>query len=818
MTSTGGANTPGPSLMIDWLTRSEGRKTRRKFWTRTRDRENNPTSPPTSPISRSNELTLVDTPSALVKPTPELSSQTLVGDSPVQEATEPPPPPPDTKTPATQTEPELAPTNEIMAVGGAEKEGPDKSKPVDDVASARDGALFLLWDGAYDALLNDDVPELSRFDSHFLWYWRRKGRLSAIRNTSDRGGFEPTNPVARRDKMRQILEALLAEPDPAGNKGTGNSETKLTGLSEFNNIAREAALRESQRGGAVAWVAICAAASVLIRMSTPTSLAFRQHLVNIMSAMEWYCSLPALLLEQPDARIQETRMAILDLYKAILLYLVRLASQSIEQDVGFLLESEEDLKFPDTIITKERAVMACFDRSYFQSKLDQLVKSLAFSDKQTDTENKDPAEEAPVSNTVPKPSERWSYSFRDELPKAPEDRQGVQDHAYSWVKSTKVYTDFLRSDAPDSDRELWITGKPGTGKSMLLEAIVQDMSWRQEFDPELETKPVVTYIAAFFCNRGKERAENAAAIVRCLVSQVLNQQTQLRQHFFGACDMARRGQFDRPEDLHVIFEVFRAILSDGAFKPTCFVIDAIDECCSDGDEAEINRAVRPRQRHKEITPLELSLDGDSASPSTEPVLSSAAAEHIKFRVAELMRGVNVADSFRKDVEDKMLKQSKGNFLWVDLVCKQILSHGLPWNAIYFVDSERLPNKALPSGLEPLYAHMEAALDELQWDSPYYCREIINTLAVAYEPLRLCELGEFLPRDAIRPSIDLAIIIAKQCFAFLEICDGRVFFVHQSAKNFFRKKMEDKAQRHSYMTLCCLRALEQQLRKPFRCLP
>ncbi|KAI0474723.1 WD40-repeat-containing domain protein [Xylaria cf. heliscus] len=789
ITSIDGAESPEPNPVTDW------------FFARL-------------PEKRSR---VRNTPSTFVKPTPESSSQTPVGDSPAQGATEPSS---DLKVPATQTYPEPAPVDNIILVEGA-----DMSKPTCDAASARDDALFLLWDGAYDALLNDDVPKLSHFDYD---------------------GFEPTNPVARRDKMRQILEVLLAKPDRGEDKGGGNSKTELTGFSKFKNIVRGAALQESQRGGAVAWVAVCAAADVLIRMSVPAGLVSWQNLVNIMSAMEWYCSLPALLLEQPDARIQETRIAILDLYKAILLYLVRLASLSTKQDVRFLLASEENLKFPDTIIKKERAVMACFDRSCFRSKLDGFVESLAFFDQQTDTESTASTEEAPVSDIVPKPSERWFYSFRDELPEAPEDRESIQYHAYSWVKSTTMYAKFLRSDAPDSDRELWITGKPGTGKSTLLEAIVQDMSRRPQFDLEQETKPVVAYVAAFFCNRGKERAENAAAIVQCLVSQVLSCQTRLRQHFLGAWDMARRDQFSRPEDLQVISAVFRAVLGDGAFKPTCFVIDAIDECCSDGDETEINQAVwalmdlisstrqftgvrwlvsansdstmkrRAPSTDGVYQKLELILDGDSVPPSTEspvPVLSGAVAEHIKFRVAELMRGVHVSDSFRKDVEDKMLKQSKGNFLWVDLVCKQILSHGLPWNAICFVDSERSPNEALPSGLEPLYAHMEAALDKLQWDSPRYCREIINTLAVAYKPLRLCELGEFLLRDTISPSVDLATIITKQCSAFLEIRGGRVFFVHPSVKNFFRKKMEDKVQRHSRMTLCCLRALEEQPRKP-----
>ncbi|GAW25745.1 putative NACHT and WD domain protein [Rosellinia necatrix] len=844
-TSADGTNSPEPNGMVEWLARfSEKRKTCEKSQAKPWDHGKKPTSPTASSASRASKTNPAGPPSPLAKPPPESSSQAPVGESTktqsvagdglAQGVTKPSS---NTKTSATRKHPEQPPTNKVIVVEGA-----DRSKPADDATSARDDALFLLWDGAYDALLNDDVRKLSPFDRLLSQYWQQHHEwLLASKNGSDTDGLEPMKPVARWDKMRQILEALLADSDPTGgrDKSGGNSsssETRLAGFSDFKDIIRQAALRESQRGGAVAWVAVYFAARALISMSATASLVSWQYLVNIMSEMEWYCSLPALSLEQPGSQIQETRMAILDLYKAILLYLVRLASMSTEKNVGFLLASEENLKFSDTIIQKERAVVACFDRSdrsRFRSKLDQFVKSLASFDQKTDSESKDSPEEA-------------FYSFRDELPEVPEDRLSIQDHAYSWVKSTTAYAKFLRSDAPDSDRELWVAGKPGTGKSTLLEAIVQNLFQRQKLGLELETKPVVAYVSAFFCNRGKERAENPAAIVQCLVSQVLDRQTWLRHHFLGARETAGRDQFDRPEDLHAISAVFRAILGDGAFKPTCFVIDAIDECWNDGDEAEANQAVSvlvdlisstrqfpgvrwlisadsdgaikrdAPQIDSTYLKLELSLDGDSVSPSTdstEPVLFSAASEHIKFRVAGLMRGVPVSDSLRKNVENKMLKQSKGNFLWVDLACKQILSHGLPWNAICFVDSERVPNEALPSGLEPLYAHMEAAFDKLQWDSPRYCREVINTLAVAYKPLQLCELGEFLLGDTIPPSVDLATIIAKQCFAFLDIRDGRVFFVHQSAKNFFRRKIEDEAQGHSRMTLCCLRALEKQLKKP-----
>ncbi|KAJ0119895.1 NACHT and WD domain protein [Diaporthe amygdali] len=849
--------------MLDPLTRLLDRVKKRKPRKKTWERDNSAARPSGILAPGASVTAHMGIPSTPVDPI-EASQPELESDS-TAPAKDAPDPSLDMKTPATRADSDTSPEHKSSAgveeeqleeeqveeENGEEETQEEQPRPTVDWTPAQDDTLILLWNEAYDALLKDGIPELSRLARDLLWFWGLhfdgdRQRLGAISNTSDRGCFELTDPIVRLDKMRQIIEFLLAEPDSSEDEGDGNSnsDTELTRFSKFKTIVRKAALRESQAGAAVAWVAVCVAARKLISTSASASPASWKDLVDIMSAMEWYCSLPALLLKQPAARDHENRMAILDLYKAILLHLIVLADPSTEDGVDPLFVSKENHQFPYTIIEKERAVMACSDWSSFQSDLGKFIKSLTSFGPHADTKSNDVTEEASVSDTVSMSPETRIYSFRDELPEASEDFQRVQDHVQSWVKSTTEYAKFLHSEAPEPDRELWVVGRPGTGKSTLLETIAQDLFQPQAFDLELDTEPVVAHIAIFFCNRGKERADNAAAIVQSLVSQVLDRQTQLREHFLEACHTARRDQFDRPEDIPVISAVFRAILSDGAFQPTCFVIDAIDECCSDGDEPETEKAMwalmdlisSTRQYTgvrwlvsadsngaiKRDAPrtdgayrkLELSLDGDLESPSTESnetmesVLLSAAAEYVRIRVAELMSGMREA----KDVEDKMLKQSKGNFLWIDIACKQILSHGLPWNAIRFVDSETFPNEALPSGVEPLYAYMEAALEKLPWDSPDHCREIINTLAVAYKPLRLCELDEFVLRSKRFSNVDLPTIIKKQCFAFLEIRGDRVFFVHKSAKDFFRRKMTDKAQRHSSMTLYCLGVLSNQLEK------
>ncbi|KAI1420587.1 WD40-repeat-containing domain protein [Xylaria sp. FL1777] len=832
MTSNNASTNPEPEPnLLESLTRfcEKLKRPVSRTKTKTWNRENKPTSPPTSSNAGPIERTSLAIPSTTVEVVPSSSCQTPLDDDHkprniasdgltqgVMELF-------DTKSHAPQATPEL----EAAARATVLMEGTDKSKKIHDSATSQDDALLLLWTEAYDALLYDDVPKLPPSDWVLLRRELRWLRRLGNRYISRRVEFDTTNPVARMDEMQRILESLLTEPGLVEDKAgvDRNSETEPTSFSKFRDIVRDVALQETQRGAAVAWVAVCKAADALMNMSDSVSLKSSQYLINIITAMEWYCSLPGLLLGQPASQNQETRMAILELYKAIILCSIRLPYFS----------TEENVKFPDDIVEKERAVMACFGQPSLQSRLNQPFKSLSLN-----TEDEHIKNELPASYIAPSLPEGLSYSFRNELSEVPEERRGIQDCAHDWVKSTEVYAKFSSPDAPDYHCELWIVGKPGTGKSILLEAIAQDLFQCQDIDVKLGTEPLPAYVAAFFCNRGRERAENAAAILQCLVLQVLEQQTWLRRHFLAAYDTAEKRCFDRPEDLHVISSVFRAILDDSSFKPTYFVINAIDECCNDEDEDETNQAVwalmdfisSTRQvtgvrwlisadsdgAKKRSFPrtdgadqkLELYLDGDSISPATEPVMLGATVEHIKLRVAGVMKDMQIPDSFHKEVEYKMLEQSKGNFLWVDTACKQILSHGLPWNAIRFLDSDSNSNEVLPSGLEPLYTHMEATLDKLQWESPRYCREIINTLATAYKPLRLDELGECLPKDTIPRNVDLATIIRRQCFAFLEIRDDQVFFVHRSAKYFFRKKMKGTSQRHADMTLCCLRALSERM--------
>lgn len=410
----------------------------------------------------------------------------------------------------------------------------------------------------------------------------------------------------------------------------------------------------------------------------------------------------------------------------------------------------------------------------------------------------------------------------------------IQDLAFAAIAPT---TEFTKWKARDNTavHVLWLTGGPGTGKSTVLQGVARNIGTVEKGSEKL-------HVAAFLCNTAGDRPGNAAAIVQCLLFQVLHQQPGFKNLFDQACSARNQQAFDKPEDIGTISEVFRAIVSGETFARTCFILGALDECCNDGGEEEstqafealldlvattsqlpsskamwllsmdtqqwMNRMSRRTGDGGQMIPFHLSLD---PRPSARPLLLDAATEHAKLRISALrtMTRPGAETSFYEDVERKMIHQSAANFLWVDLAAREIESHGLPWNALRFLDAEAFPAEVLPGTVPELYKHMERCTKNLKWDTPLYCLEILETMAAAFKSLSIRELEEFTAAN-IPPIVDLETIVEKQCFHFLRIRDRRVRFVHQSAKSFFREKIREEPRRHAWLTRACLQTLSRRL--------
>jgi len=61
-----------------------------------------------------------------------------------------------------------------------------------------------------------------------------------------------------------------------------------------------------------------------------------------------------------------------------------------------------------------------------------------------------------------------------------------------------------------------------------------------------------------------------------------------------------------------------------------------------------------------------------------------------------------------------------------------------------------------------------------------------TMGIAFRPLDITELEAVVD---LPPEVDLIMLVQKRCFAFVELCDKKVYFSHQSARDFIRQDMK-----------------------------
>jgi len=86
---------------------------------------------------------------------------------------------------------------------------------------------------------------------------------------------------------------------------------------------------------------------------------------------------------------------------------------------------------------------------------------------------------------------------------------GLLNDSYVWILSHK---DFIEWRDRDETRLLWIRGDPGKGKTMLLIGIIREL--QKSIQP----------LSYFFCQGTDSRLNNATAVLRGLMYQLLMQQ------------------------------------------------------------------------------------------------------------------------------------------------------------------------------------------------------------------------------------------------------------------------------------------------------
>ncbi|KAH8755942.1 hypothetical protein F5882DRAFT_444653 [Hyaloscypha sp. PMI_1271] len=370
------------------------------------------------------------------------------------------------------------------------------------------------------------------------------------------------------------------------------------------------------------------------------------------------------------------------------------------------------------------------------------------------------------------------------------DRCSTYDHEKIWKQTRKAGNTTLFTqnaaylhwrDRLDSCALLY-TGKLGSGKSVLLANIVDDLN--------LHVRSKHIPVAYFFCQNECRQSLNARTIFGSLAKQLL----------LPISDLSTVAELveDKPDlSLEGVFDLLqKALPSD--YK-VYIVLDGLDEC----DSSEKDELLPHLRNLQQVFTLHLCLSFTLAPENTlktnqfiAATIASIPVENPdieEFIEAELERRIQseqlVLDDPRLilEIRSALLKGSQGMFLWVVLQIRCICAMKTDSNI-------RQAIQGLPRTLSETFSRILHRSDT----SEQYQRRILELITVAYRPMTTGELREALgviPGDAVwkRERLLTDVMSTLTCCGCLLTVDEEeltVRFVHHSVKKFLLQGWKD----------------------------
>ncbi|KAF1828257.1 hypothetical protein BDW02DRAFT_603580, partial [Decorospora gaudefroyi] len=338
------------------------------------------------------------------------------------------------------------------------------------------------------------------------------------------------------------------------------------------------------------------------------------------------------------------------------------------------------------------------------------------------------------------------------------DKDRLLRDCYAWILDD---VSFQRWRTQDESRLLWIKGDPGKGKTMMTMGVVAELS--QGHKTRLSSRTIVKVFAKlklgsqsclvtyFFCQSTRPELNNAVSVLRGLIYLLVAQRQDTMRHVQKRYRTVGKQLFEGPNAIYALRGVLSDMLNDASLPPMYLLVDALDECTSGLSEL-----------------LQIITDASFGRRSrVKWLVTSRNIPAIERHLQPDSRGV------KQQLRDK----AEGTFLWVSLVCKELESVPLY--------RTRAVLQALPPGLDPLYERMMAQIVAQDARTAGYCRDILQSITLAFRPLQLEELpvAAGLPRDQFGNVQAVADLVGR-CGSFLTVREGVVSFIHLSAKDFF----------------------------------
>ena len=381
----------------------------------------------------------------------------------------------------------------------------------------------------------------------------------------------------------------------------------------------------------------------------------------------------------------------------------------------------------------------------------------------------------------------------------------------SWVLEDPAFVEWWTCD---DSRLLWIHGDPGKGKTMMMIALISEVSKR------LSDRPGSNVLAYFFCQNTSTDLNTTLSVLRGLIYLLVDQERKLVRHIRKQYDSAGKKLFEGPNAMYAMRMILSDILKDESLGNTFLMIDALDECDAEihelldwitRKEPGISPKIKWLTTSRNVPAFAEQLGrGHQLQTSLElnsQHVACAVASFVNHKVKELAVLKSYDRELQVLVQKSLLDKAEDTFLWVALACKE-LSKVRRQKVRSFLEK-------IPTGLVSLYERMlKQILHQEDLNDIVLSRRILCSVTIALRPLRFGEIAVFaeIPGDE-----DVETLVGL-CGSFLTIRGETVYLVHQSAKDYLSEEntkelfIRGKEHEHANRAQLCLRIMSSSLRK------
>lgn len=335
-----------------------------------------------------------------------------------------------------------------------------------------------------------------------------------------------------------------------------------------------------------------------------------------------------------------------------------------------------------------------------------------------------------------------------------------------------VFQDWAKDSS--ASNVLWIYARPGNGKSVQAAFIIDHL---------IESGRKCNY---FFFKHDDSRKRSAASLLKSLAFQI----AQCTPTFEEALSIQSEDglRLEKMDARSIWQKIFNSILFKlESISPIYWIIDALDESDSISLLIELFSSIstsavpiRIMIFSRQTPTISKAFDRLAGVASLATLNVEQNVDDIHLYAMHEMGYMHGTAESRKNIIDQIVDRAEGNFLWVNLVLKEILQ-------CHSYEEIQTAFNEIPSGMDSLYQRMEASIENITRASDKnLARTILIWATYSRRPLNTEEMLRAL-QPQFPAVLDLKFTISKVCGQFIVIdSNQRISLVHRTAREYLVK--------------------------------